>query len=377
MPDRIPLRKRRKFEDVQFEGNDLWRADFSDCDIQKANFKSAILDQAIFDRADVQNAVFDEAKLFKSKARYALFGGSSLRKANLQGAALDGTDLSHADLSGADLKFACLSGVRLDGASVQKADLRFSRGLTPLEKTELHRRGAIVCLGGDFVRQKLRPLIRTIWGKILCFLLGLAAGSCLYFFFSSDHFQSIPRLVEKRDLAKSQKQYETAIRLDFALSRKYKIWGGLDASVRQVLDAVQINKSIGRRPRALQLMTSLLNKAGTDELQVCKIKLELAIFFKEEGQGENAGKLLKEIRPDILENDYDASLKLGGLYREMKAYPEAEGVYRKMIETFSDHPGRRAEAAAALHALQKEREHEDFYRSPDRGGAVGGQKIPF
>ena len=367
-------RQRRTWNGLRFAGCDLWRAEFSEGDLRKADFTGAVLDGANFDRADLQNAVFNESGLFKSKARGAGFVGSSLRNADLRGAALEGADFSQADLSGADLKFACLTGARLAGATVKNADFRFSRGLTLSGKTELRRRGARVS-GGGMIRSKLTPLAGTIQGKLLGAFLGVAAAFGLFLFFSGNHFQSIPRLVERRDAANNQKHHAKAIRLDFVLSRKFKIRENLDSVVNPILDAARNERSLGRRSRALRLMTDLLKTVGADELQVTKIHLDLAIFFKEEGREDECRKLWKEIRPDILMDNFFASMKLASLDRELKAFPEAESIYRLMLEKFGDDPGRRAEASAALDALMKEREREDSRQHPDPGGTSRDPRV--
>jgi hypothetical protein len=96
-------------------------------DIVKPNLVKDILDQPISGRY----------------LRYINLSGSNLRGADLSGAILFDIDLSDSDLSEADLSAASLMGVNLSGANVNKAQFRYSRGISESMRQDLISRGAI------------------------------------------------------------------------------------------------------------------------------------------------------------------------------------------------------------------------------------------
>ena len=81
---------------------------------------------------------------------------ANLRGANLIGANLSGTDLWGADLSEANLSEADLSGACLRGAKVENAIFIGATGITPEQKQDLIRRGAIF---GDTSNDRSKVLV--------------------------------------------------------------------------------------------------------------------------------------------------------------------------------------------------------------------------
>jgi uncharacterized protein YjbI with pentapeptide repeats len=357
-----------------FAGRDLRRADFSNSRIRKCDFRRTDLDEARLDGVDCRESNFDDAQLFKMKARRATFSGSSFRGANLQGAILDGSDFSGADLSRADFKFSCLAGVRLEGTRVSNADFRFSRGLPLSEKTGLRSQGAKVTLWSDCLRLAWRPIGRTVWGKIIYAILGLGLIGLLYLFFSDYRFQSIPSLRAKAVMAQEQGLIKRAIRIDLALSRKFLKRENVDAWVTWQLAAANLNKAIQRRPRAFKMMSGLLKKVS-DEIQISKIKLEQAIFYEEEARQDRARMLLKDIKPDVLECNFDASMKLAALYHRLNDDITARAVYNRLIERYGQDPALRAVVASELSKLSSESSSSPK-TAKDRGSAGISRKTP-
>jgi len=363
--------KSADFNEANFEGSDLRRSDFSECLAAGVDFRKASLDEARFDGADLRASNFEGASLYGLKAEGAVFCGSTLRKANLEAAILNGADFSQADLTGADLKFSCLKNVRFEGAMLSRADFRFSRGLTLAEKRALKQQGARVSSGSDY-------LLRTSWGKGLCFVLGLGAALGIYLYFSDLQRQSFPTLRNKLAAATEQKQYRRAIQIDLALAQKFKTRENIDAMVNWTLHAANIYKILGQRPQALELMVGLLKKVD-DDFQVSKVKLDLAIFCKEEGLVDKSLAFLREVQASALEDNFELSLKLARFFRELKYYPEAMAIYQKMIEKFGQNPRLRSEAAANLSQLIQEMGAQDQKakgRGPDAATEVKDKRPP-
>jgi uncharacterized protein YjbI with pentapeptide repeats len=91
------------------------------------------------------------AILSKANLRGAILWGANLSGANLSGANLSGANLSKADLSGANLSKADLSG-----AEVENAIFTNATGITPEQKQDLIRRGAIF---GDTSNDRSKALV--------------------------------------------------------------------------------------------------------------------------------------------------------------------------------------------------------------------------
>jgi uncharacterized protein YjbI with pentapeptide repeats len=110
-------------QQADLSGADLIKVDLSWADLSKANLRGAILSGANLSDADLR--------------------GANLRGANLSDADLRGANLSDADLRGAFLWEADLSGTDLSGADVENAIFIDATGITPEQKQDLIRRGAI------------------------------------------------------------------------------------------------------------------------------------------------------------------------------------------------------------------------------------------
>jgi uncharacterized protein YjbI with pentapeptide repeats len=102
-------------------------------DLSGANLSGANLIEATLSGADLRGAILRGAKL-----REANLIEANLRGAILRGAILWGADLRRANLSGADLRGAILSE-----ANVKNAIFIDATGITPEQKQDLIRRGAI------------------------------------------------------------------------------------------------------------------------------------------------------------------------------------------------------------------------------------------
>ncbi len=150
------------------------------------DLSGAILIGAILSEANLRGANLSDANLSDANLRWANLRWANLRGANLSGANLSGANLSgaklrgailiEADLSGANLKEAILSGANLSGADLREADLRGANlskadlsgakvenaifidatGITPEQKQDLIRRGAIF---GDNSNDRSKVLV--------------------------------------------------------------------------------------------------------------------------------------------------------------------------------------------------------------------------
>ncbi|MCZ8066155.1 MAG: pentapeptide repeat-containing protein [Microcystis sp. LE17-20D] len=125
---------------------DLRKADLSGADLRKANLRGAYLSEA-----DLRKAILSEADLSGAKLSEAILRGAILSGANLSEA-----NLSEADLSGAILRGANLSWANLSGADVKKAIFIDATGITPEQKQDLIRRGAIF---GDTSNDRSKVLV--------------------------------------------------------------------------------------------------------------------------------------------------------------------------------------------------------------------------
>jgi uncharacterized protein YjbI with pentapeptide repeats len=124
----------------------LSRANLSRADLSEANLRGAYLSGAILRGANLSRADLSEANL----------RGAYLSGAILRGADLSGANLSGAILSGADLRRADLSDANLSGAEVKNAIFIDATGITPEQKQDLIRRGAIF---GDNSNDRSKALV--------------------------------------------------------------------------------------------------------------------------------------------------------------------------------------------------------------------------
>ncbi len=151
---------------ANLKGADLRRAFLSEADLSGADLRGAILSGANLKGADLRRAFLSEADLSGADLRRAFLSeadlsgadlrGADLSKANLSGADLWGADLSEADLSGAILRGAILIEADLSGADVKNAIFINATGITPEQKQDLIRRGAIF---GDTSNDRSKVLV--------------------------------------------------------------------------------------------------------------------------------------------------------------------------------------------------------------------------
>jgi uncharacterized protein YjbI with pentapeptide repeats len=181
---------------ADLSGANLSEADLSEADLSEADLSEAILRGANLSEADLSWANLRGAKLIQANLRganlsnailwtaklsWAYLWGANLSGANLSEADLSGANLSEADLSGANLRGANLSGADLWGANLIEADLRGAflseanlseailsgakvenaifigaTGITPEQKQDLIRRGAIF---GDNSNDRSKVLV--------------------------------------------------------------------------------------------------------------------------------------------------------------------------------------------------------------------------
>lgn len=120
---------------------DLSWANLSEANLSEANLSGAYLRGAILSEANLSGADLSEANLSEAN-----LSGADLSKANLSGAILSEADLSEADLSEADLS----------GAKVENAIFIDATGITPEQKQDLIRRGAIF---GDNSNDRSKVLV--------------------------------------------------------------------------------------------------------------------------------------------------------------------------------------------------------------------------
>ena len=134
----------------------LKRADLSGADLSAAILKRADLRGANLIEADLSAAILIEANLSDAKLSGANLRGAILIEADLSKADLSGADLSGANLSGADLRRADLSDANLSAAEVKNAIFIDATGITPEQKQDLIRRGAIF---GDNSNDRSKVLV--------------------------------------------------------------------------------------------------------------------------------------------------------------------------------------------------------------------------
>ena len=149
-----------------FERTNQKEADLSGAFLRGAKLRGYILSAAILKRADLRGAnlieadlsaaILIEANLSDAKLSGANLRGAILIEADLSKADLSGADLSGANLSGADLRRADLSDANLSAAEVKNAIFIDATGITPEQKQDLIRRGAIF---GDNSNDRSKVLV--------------------------------------------------------------------------------------------------------------------------------------------------------------------------------------------------------------------------
>jgi len=143
---------------VDLSGANLSRANLKEANLSGANLSGANLSGANLRKADLKEANLSGADLSGANLKEANLSGANLSGADLFEANLSEADLSGANLSGADLIGANLSEANLGGADLSRADLFEANlseawvenaifidatGITPEQKQDLIRRGAI------------------------------------------------------------------------------------------------------------------------------------------------------------------------------------------------------------------------------------------
>ncbi|MDJ0547263.1 MAG: pentapeptide repeat-containing protein [Microcystis sp. M53601_WE4] len=157
-------------------GANLSGANLSGANLRGANLRGAILSKAILSGAILSKAILSGAILSKANLIGAILSGANLSWANLSRANLSWANLSRAilreaDLREADLRGAILSGAflgwailrganlsgaDLSGAEVENAIFIGATGITPEQKQDLIRRGAIF---GDTSNDRSKVLV--------------------------------------------------------------------------------------------------------------------------------------------------------------------------------------------------------------------------
>jgi uncharacterized protein YjbI with pentapeptide repeats len=168
-------------QQVDLSGAFLSGANLRGAILRGAILRGAILSWANLSWANLSGANLSKAFLWTAKLSWAYLWGANLSGANLSEADLSGANLSEADLSGANLRGANLSGADLWGANLIEADLRGAflseanlseailsgakvenaifidaTGITPEQKQDLIRRGAIF---GDNSNDRSKVLV--------------------------------------------------------------------------------------------------------------------------------------------------------------------------------------------------------------------------
>ncbi|TRV49248.1 MAG: pentapeptide repeat-containing protein [Microcystis panniformis Mp_MB_F_20051200_S9] len=147
--------------DANLSDANLREANLRWANLRGANLRGAILIEANLSAANLRGANLRGAILIEANLSAANLSGADLRKANLSGANLSGADLwganlIEADLRGAFLSEANLSEAILSGAKVENAIFIGATGITPEQKQDLIRRGAIF---GDNSNDRSKVLV--------------------------------------------------------------------------------------------------------------------------------------------------------------------------------------------------------------------------
>jgi hypothetical protein len=143
--------------ELQARLNELKSDDIPEIVVTKAEFTT---DAKVIEKAELIKAIregtIDKKTLQQVDLSGADLRGADLRGANLSEANLSEANLSEANLSGAYLSGACLRGAYLSGAKVENAIFIDATGITPEQKQDLIRRGAIF---GDTSNDRSKVLV--------------------------------------------------------------------------------------------------------------------------------------------------------------------------------------------------------------------------
>ncbi|OPF15579.1 hypothetical protein B1L04_24205 [Microcystis aeruginosa KW] len=142
--------------DANLRWANLRGANLIEANLIEANLSGADLSGADLRKANLSDAILIEANLSGANLSGAKLREADLRKANLSGADLWGANLIEADLRGAFLSEANLSEAILSGAKVENAIFIGATGITPEQKQDLIRRGAIF---GDTSNDRSKVLV--------------------------------------------------------------------------------------------------------------------------------------------------------------------------------------------------------------------------
>ncbi|MBD2620860.1 pentapeptide repeat-containing protein [Microcystis flos-aquae FACHB-1344] len=115
--------RRANLREADLSGADLSGADLSGANLSGANLSETDLSEADLSEADLSEADLSGANLIDANLRRANLIKAILIEANLRGAILSETDLSEADLSGANLIDANLRRANLIKANLRRANL--------------------------------------------------------------------------------------------------------------------------------------------------------------------------------------------------------------------------------------------------------------
>jgi uncharacterized protein YjbI with pentapeptide repeats len=137
-------------------GANLSRAILSGANLIGANLSGANLIGANLSGANLIGANLSDADLIGANLSDANLSDADLRGADLRGADLSDANLRGADLSDANLSGANLSGADLSGAEVENAIFINATAITPEQKQDLIRRGAIF---GDTSNDRSKVLV--------------------------------------------------------------------------------------------------------------------------------------------------------------------------------------------------------------------------
>jgi len=118
-----PVLRGARFERVNLNEVELYRADLTDANFYQAELRRALLVAAtlldcILERSSLREARLAGATLAQSNLRHIDLSSADLTRADLRA-----SDLSHANLRGADLFGADLRGARLVATDLRGADL--------------------------------------------------------------------------------------------------------------------------------------------------------------------------------------------------------------------------------------------------------------
>jgi len=138
-------------QQVDLSGAFLSGANLRGANLRGANLSGANLSEAYLSGAILSRAILREANLREADLRGAILSGAFLGWAILRGANLSGAILREANLSGANL-----SDANLSGADVENAIFINATGITPEQKQDLIRRGAIF---GDTSNDRSKALV--------------------------------------------------------------------------------------------------------------------------------------------------------------------------------------------------------------------------